>query len=138
MCAAIALGQFTTVKSINSTSQNNPSRPSIMVSEQPRQGLAGYQIVAANDLGMHCADLDHRIASILPPFNVLHAQLLRKGSASKILGPTDVEIVYSAASNQNDPALSRAVPSAIYKTNFWDLNPRNAGHSVAFDAYKPH
>ncbi len=136
--AAVAVGQFTSVKSINSTSQNSDSAASAMVSEQPWQGLAGYQIVAANDLGMHCADIDHRIASILPPFNVMHAQALRKGSRPSILGPADVEIVYSAASNPQDPARSRAAPSQIYKTNFWDLNPRNTGRSIAFDAYRPH
>ena len=138
VCAAIAVGQLTTVKSINSTSQNRPSTPLAMVSEQPIQGLAGYQIIAANDLGMHCSDLDHRIASILPPFNVMHAQAVRKGAKPRILGPTDVELVYSAASNPLDPSLSRPAPSRIYKTNFWDPNPRNTGRSIAFDAYKPH
>lgn len=108
------------------------------VSEQPQQTLAGYQIVAANDLGMHCADLDHRIASILPPFNVLHAQALRNGADPRILGPADVEIVYSSASNPADPALSRAVPSSVYKSNFWDPNPRGTGRGIAFDAYRPH
>ncbi|MDH5484825.1 MAG: hypothetical protein OEY43_06260, partial [Gammaproteobacteria bacterium] len=39
---------------------------------------AGYSILAVNDLGMHCADLDYQVFSILPPFNVLHAQVIRK------------------------------------------------------------
>lgn len=34
---------------------------------------SGYTVLAANDLGMHCADLDYQIFSILPPFNVVHA-----------------------------------------------------------------
>ncbi len=138
LCAAVAVGQLNSGKSINSTSQNRNSIPSTTVSEQPRQGLTGFQIVAANDLGMHCADLDHRIASILPPFNVMHSQALQKGSTPRILGPADVEIVYSAASSVSDPALSRPVPSQVYKTDFWDPNPRNTGHSIAFDAYRPH
>ncbi len=33
--------------------------------------LAALHSVAINDLGMHCGDLDTRIASILPPFQVL-------------------------------------------------------------------
>ena len=138
LCAAVAVGQLTTTKSINSTSQNRAAAPSAMVGEQAQQGLADYQIVAANDLGMHCMDLDHRIASILPPFNIMHAQALRKGGTPTILGPSDVEIIYSATSNPLDPFLSRPAPSRVYKNNFWDPNPRNTGHSIAFDAYKPH
>ncbi len=136
LCAGFAVGALD--QSITSTSQNRPAAPAAAVAEQPRQGQSGYQIVVANDLGMHCADLDHRIATILPPFNVLHAQALRKGGRPQILGPADVEIVYSAASNPLDPALSRPFPGPVYKTNFWDLNPRGTGNSIAFDAYKPH
>ena len=45
---------------------------------------ANYTILAANDLGMHCADQDFRIFSILPPYNVLNAQVLMKGSGLQI------------------------------------------------------
>ncbi|EGW54052.1 hypothetical protein TevJSym_ar00670 [endosymbiont of Tevnia jerichonana (vent Tica)] len=36
-------------------------------------------VISANDLGMHCADLDYQVFSILPPFNVVHAQVVKKG-----------------------------------------------------------
>ena len=136
-CACFAVAALN-VKSVNSTSQNAASPPAGAVEEQPAGGLPEFQIVAANDLGMHCADLDHRIASILPPFNVLHAQALRKGTRPRILGPAEVEIVYSAVSNPRDPAAGQATPPAVYKTNFWDMNPRGTGKSIAFDAYKAH
>ena len=29
-----------------------------------------FAVLSANDLGMHCADLDYKIFSILPPFNL--------------------------------------------------------------------
>ncbi|MBT4078554.1 MAG: hypothetical protein HOE78_18410, partial [Gammaproteobacteria bacterium] len=41
---------------------------------------SNFTILAANDLGMHCADQDFRVFSILPPYNVMNAQVLRKGA----------------------------------------------------------
>ena len=105
-------------------------------------GTTGYQVVAINDLGMHCGDLDTRVSSILPPFQVLLAQVIQKGAKPKILGPTQASVSYTAASNPNDPILSKPLdpvtnyPSTgltsgnqdVFKTNFW---------SVAYQAYDP-
>ena len=118
--------------SINSTSQN--AKPGIEVAEQPLAGNSGYKIFGTNDLGMHCGDFDTRISSILPPFNVLHAQVIRRGGEPNILTPADgVEVIYSAASNPSDPILSglnsagtsdtissMLADGSVYKTNFWD------------------
>jgi hypothetical protein len=134
--------------SINSTSANGASVPGAAVTEQPQVTYPDYSldnpfytIVAINDLGMHCGDLDTRISSILPPFNVLHSQVIQrgKGGLPQILGKDQVEIFYSAASNPNDPAPSKvaggqalssvAADGTVYKTNFWD--------SVLKGAYDP-
>ncbi len=136
--------------SINSTSfnGNNPQNPP--VPEQPFSSVPGFSVIGINDLGMHCADLDSRVLSILPPFNVLHAQVIKKGTGitaatlPQILDDTQVEVVYSAASNPLDPALDPNNPPLlsilgngdIYKTNFWDLNPlRPTGNILGFDLY---
>jgi PKD repeat protein len=124
--------------SINSTSQNGvPGDP---VPEQPLTNNDRYRVFAVNDLGMHCGDFDTRISSILPPFNVLHATVIRRGQEPDILGPDNVEVYYSAASNPNDPILSginsamsgpvysSMVNGKVFKTNFWD---------VAREAYDP-
>ncbi len=126
-------------KSINSTSRNRSTPPSSQVSEQSSQSLSGYQVLAANDLGMHCGDLDQRVASILPPFNVVHAQVVQKGHVPKILDQSQVQVVYSAASNPQDPAQVSPAPTSVYKTNFWDANPRTGNPLAhdAFDAYYP-
>lgn len=127
-------------KSINSTSQNSATLPAAPVAEQSLVTLSGFNILAANDLGMHCGDLDHRVASILPPFNVLHAQAIQKGTSAanpEILTSADIDVVYSAASNPNDPALAATSSAPVYKTNFWDPNPAGGGASIAFDAYNP-
>ena len=40
-----------------------------------------YALVAWSELGMHCIDgKDYSIFSVLPPYNIIHAQLLKKGS----------------------------------------------------------
>lgn len=126
--------------SINSTGVNGT--PGAPVSEQPLTGLSDYVLLSINDLGMHCGDFDTRISSVLPPFNVMHTQVIRRGNDPDILTPLDgVEVVYSASSNPNDPILtginsagsgpvlsSMLADGSVYKTNFWD---------VARDAYDP-
>ena len=55
---------------------------------------------------MHCADLDYQIFSILPPFNVVHAQVVQTGTAStkpRLLSGADAEVYYSATSSSVDP-----------------------------------
>ena len=37
-----------------------------------------FQVLAANDLGMHCMDREFSVFSILPPFNVVNAQVVRQ------------------------------------------------------------
>jgi hypothetical protein len=111
--------------SINSTSQNSALPVTDVVPLQPRVLNSNYSVLAINDLGMHCGDLDTRIASILPPFQVLLAQVIQKGS-SPVLNPAGVSVEYSAAYNPNDPILGSAnaltglkLDGSTYKTNFW-------------------
>jgi len=113
-----------------------------------------YTVLAFNDLGMHCADQDYRIFSILPPYNVLNAQVLKKGRTPQMLTPVDgVSVSYQAiASNYfsdlSDPA---RVPDALdsitssglnqtglFKSNFWDVSqPSSTGiDRLGFVAYE--
>ena len=126
--------------SINSTAANAGTVPDTAVSEQPFVSNSDFALVAVNDLGMHCGDLDTRISSILPPFNVLHAQVILRGNGGlpRVLGEGEVDLFYSAASNPNDPAIAKvaagqalssvAADGSLYRNNFWD---------VAFQAYEP-
>jgi PKD repeat protein len=134
--------------SINSTGQSCGAADAsglilcedIPVPEQPFVGNPSYSIVAINDLGMHCGDLDTRISSILPPFQVLLAQVIRKGSEPDMLGPNQVQVYYSAVSNPNDPILGDpgafsglTADGSTYKTNFW-ANPLLSG---SYDPFYP-
>ena len=122
--------------SINSTAQDGC--PDGTVPERPQVANTSYSVLAINDLGMHCGDLDTRIASILPPFQVLLAQVVQKGG-TPILNPQGTSIYYSAVSNPNDPILNSNVFDGVradgdtYKTNFWDY-PVVAG---TYDPFYP-
>jgi hypothetical protein len=122
--------------SINSTSRNRASLPAASVQQKPRLNLNDFRLVTANDLGMHCGDLDHRVVSILPLFNVVHAQVILRDASPRILNDTEAAVFYSAASNPKDPALQLVPGAPIYKTNFWDVNP-GTGNRLAFDIYNP-
>ncbi len=130
--------------SINSTSLNSADVGAVPnnegpVAEEPFVGNTTHRVMAINDLGMHCGDFDTRIASILPPFQVLLAQVVQKGATPQLLDNTQAEVVYSAVSNPNDPILNDpnvftgvAPDGSVFKTNFW--NTVSAG---AYDAFYP-
>ena len=114
------------------------------VSQQPAPGTtaagnADYAVLPFNDLGMHCADIGSLPFSILPPFNTLNAQVIRKGTASSkpvLVDPslTPMSLFYSAASSPNDPAGANSISSTaqnwpvgtdfahamVKKADFWD------------------
>lgn len=117
--------------SVNSTSRGRAGGAMTPVPLQVFATDPGYTLIAANDLGMHCGDLDDRIATILPPFNVVHAQVLKRGARPVILDRTAVSVVYSAAAQAKDPALARAPVKAadgsLFKTNFWQTAVKTYG-----------
>ncbi len=55
-----------------------------------------HQVLAFNDLGMHCTDLDYSTFVILPPFNVVHSQVIERGATPRILDDTQINVSYRA------------------------------------------
>ncbi len=124
--------------SINSTATNTSDAHS-PVPEQPFLNDGRFALLASNDLGMHCADLDYRVFSILPPFNVVHAQVVKKGvngQEPSLQDDSTLELVYSAVSNPQDPALSKLPSIDVFKSNFWE-DPNGDGRTLGYDAYAP-
>jgi hypothetical protein len=75
-----------------------------------------YALVAWSELGMHCIDgKDYSIFSILPPYNIIHAQLLKKGEPP-VPVTTGVTITYQALKDASGSINS----SSASKTNFWN------------------
>jgi len=97
---------------------------------------ATHQVLAFNDLGMHCADLDYSTFVILPPFNVVHSQVIERGNTPRILNATQVNVSYRAAQDGAGSinTTSQNQAGAVQKTNFWDTNP-STGNSYVFDLF---
>lgn len=74
----------------------------------PPQGNGQYTVIAWNDLGMHCMDPSFEDFSILPPYNTLWAQVIRRGDEPKIV-TSNVTVEYRILGNTRSDN----------KTNFW-------------------
>lgn len=74
-------------------------------------------VLAANDLGMHCMDREFSIFSILPPFNVVHTQIILQDANGKpmLVSDADVTVSYGAIADSSGSINSRSID----KTDFW-------------------
>lgn len=75
-----------------------------------------YVVFADNDLGMHCMNEDLSELMILPPFNTLRAQVIRRGVEPSIV-TTGITVKYSVPGNTHSSD----------KTNFWTFTPQLFG-----------
>ena len=76
---------------------------------------SAYALVAWSELGMHCIDgKDYSIFSVLPPYNTIHAQLI-KTSEPPTLVTSGVTITYQSTADTKSSVNS----SSASKTNFW-------------------
>ncbi len=86
-------------------------------------GTEEYIVISWNDLGMHCSNKDFSKITVLPPYNNLRAQVIRKGSA------TELPQVVTAGFN-----VQYSIPGNTYsvgKTNFWDYAQQLFGVTLA-------
>ncbi len=76
-----------------------------------------YRVLGANDLGMHCMDREFSIFSILPPFNVVNAQVLYRtpGAPPQLLTNTSASVTYEPVADASGSINTRS----IGKTDFW-------------------
>jgi hypothetical protein len=76
---------------------------------------SAYTLVAWSELGMHCIDgKDYSIFSVLPPYNIIHAQLLKRGEPP-VPVTSGVTITYQAVAD----ATKSINTTSSTKTNFW-------------------
>jgi hypothetical protein len=88
-----------------------------------------YKVLANNDLGMHCVDADFSVFSILPPYNVVNAQVVRRSGTGKpvVVNDTVVALRYEAVDDAN---FSRNSTSKG-KSNFWQFAAHTYGATLA-------
>jgi hypothetical protein len=76
------------------------------------QGLGAvntdYTVLAWNDLGMHCYNRDFQDLSVLPPYNTLWAQVIRRGDPPQVV-TSGIRVSYSFPENTY----------SVGKSNFW-------------------
>jgi hypothetical protein len=84
-----------------------------------------YAALSWNDLGMHCMNLSHQHLSVLPPFNNLYAQVIRRGDANTapVLASTGITVEYSFPGNT----------TSVTKVDFWSWAPSLFGVNLPPD-----
>ena len=98
-------------------------------------GIGSHVVLGFNDLGMHCADLDYSNFVILPPFNVLHSQVIERAAEPRILSISEASVSYQAQTDVSGSITSTSQNLAnITKSNFWDTNPLT-GNSYVLDLF---
>ena len=75
----------------------------------------GWTLIAWNNLGMHCMDSDYSVFSILPPYNVINAQLL-DANGKLVKNSTGITVTYEAVVDF-DKSINT---TSVNKTNFWN------------------
>ena len=77
----------------------------------------GGRVLAVNDLGMHCMDREFSVFAILPPYNVLQAQVSRWDvtGAPGLVDPAAVKLTYSPLPDARGSVNS----SSVSRTDFW-------------------
>ncbi len=68
-----------------------------------------YVVLAWNDLGMHCDQDDYSYFMILPPFNTLHAQVIKRGGEGASVLTSGITVSYT---------FPKKINTALH-TNFW-------------------
>ena len=78
-----------------------------------------YIIIGWNDLGMHCANQDFSKLAVLPPYNNLNAQVIKRGNETNWpeIVTTGMNVTYEVPGNTY----------SVGKTNFWDYEDQLFG-----------
>jgi hypothetical protein len=82
-----------------------------------------YIVLSWNDLGMHCSNKDFSKIAVLPPYNNIKAQVIKKGTASNLpeIVTGGFEVQYSIPGNTY----------SVGKTNFWSYSQQLFGVTLA-------
>jgi hypothetical protein len=79
-----------------------------------------YVLLGWNDLGMHCYNHDFRDLAVLPPYNNLWAQVIKRGNPPQIV-TQGIRVQYAFPNNK----------TSSNKTNFWTYAAQLFGVQLA-------
>lgn len=93
------------------------------------------QVLAWNNLGMHCMDDDFSVFAILPPYNTLLAQVVvgTNGIARRMDGTGGIGVKYQAVLDADNSINT----TSIGKNNFWDFTTSLLGGALPLDSGVP-
>lgn len=94
----------------------------IIVARPAAQPPAGYVAFTVNELGMHCVNSDFSELCILPPFNSLRTEVLKRGGSPEPV-KEGLTVKYSLPSNTHSSD----------KSNFWTYAPAIFGVTLPPD-----
>jgi hypothetical protein len=102
-----------------------PPRAIPLSAASQADALPPFVLLSWNDLGMHCMNQNHANLSVLPPYNNLDAQLIRRGDATRLpqLQTYKVTVGYSVPGNTY----------SVGKTDFWTYAYQLFGVTLAPD-----
>lgn len=90
--------------------------------ELPPAAVSDYVLLGWNDLGMHCYNRDFQDLGVLPPYNTLWAQVIKRGNPPVIMTDT-VTVTYRFPDNTY----------SVGKSNFWTYAKQLFGVDLAPD-----
>lgn len=93
------------------------TRSCTYVAPGPTPSGTAFKVFGNNDLGMHCVDRSFSVFSILPPYNVVDAQVVALQSTGRpvVLGQTQVDVRFSAIADATGSVNS----TSPGKSDFW-------------------
>ena len=92
---------------------------------------AGYTLLAWNDLGMHCLNPTYDTLVILPPYNTVWAQLVRRGSPPQLV-TSGVTLDYRVVNNTSSADKTNPAMGSDFG-QFWTYVQQLFGVSLAPD-----
>lgn len=90
-----------------------------------------YRVFAWNDLGMHCANPDFTSAVILPPYNTIWAQVVKRGNPPQVV-KTGITVEYRILNNTTSQKTATEPWPADW-TTFWDNSEVLFGEALELD-----
>ena len=84
----------------------------------PPVATGAATVLAFNDLGMHCMDREFSVFSILPPFNVVHSQVVLRDATGRPL-PGRRPRRWTCSTMRQPTLPDPSIHTAVGKTDFW-------------------
>ncbi len=100
------------------------------VNNPPPVDNSEYIVLAWNDLGMHCLNPTYDQAVILPPYNVLWAQVIRRGNPPAVV-TENLAVSYRVVDNTSSYGKTDSFGGAF--AQFWDNAQKLFGVNLAHD-----